>query len=122
MDCMGMMRTRIRTFVLDYYSVLIALLILFLKIKNTINKTHSTSYKYTNNDAIYRQHLSIYLIKMFKLDSTYVNIIYFFLVHYWYLLAYICKSKVYSFTHIEYSHGALKVTLSMPVIIIIIIL
>ena len=107
MDCMEMMRTRIRTFVLDYISVLIALIILFLNIKNTINKIHGTSYKYTNNYAIYRQHLSIYLIKMFKLDSTFVNIIYFFLVHYWYLLAYICKSNVYSFTLIEYSHGVL---------------
>ena len=52
---------------------------------------------------------------MLKLDSTYPNIIYFFLVHYWYLLAYICKSKVYLFTHIEYSHGVLKVSLSMPI-------
>ena len=68
---MEMMRTRIRTFVLDYYSVLIVLIKLFVKIKNTINKTHSTSYKYTNNYGIYRKHLSIYLIKMFKLDSTY---------------------------------------------------
>ena len=47
MDCMEMIRIRIKTFVLDYYSVLIAFIILFLKNK-----------KYNEQDSQYQ--LQIY--------------------------------------------------------------
>ena len=67
-----------------------------------------TSNQHTNNYDIHKLFLFTYLIKLFKLYSTYANTIYIFLMHYLCLTAYICKSKIYIQSPESYNYTSIQ--------------